>query len=150
MSSSASLNPEAPQHFTMAASRFIFICLCLWGVFMAVFELDLHLHFFLWAFSAASLFVFRRLILKWSRSVVHVQLRSNRALALAKFLRSKRLKVETNFTDALKRSVICAAVRRSNLSLLSGCLFATLLCSFLWKKKEKGKHLIVFNPQKLK
>lgn len=104
---------------------------------MAVFELDFHLHFFLWAFSAASLFVFRRLILKWSRSVVHVQLRSNRALALAKFLRSKRLKVETNFRDALKCSVICAAVRRSNLSLLSGCFILHSALLFSLKKKRK-------------
>lgn len=133
MSSSESLNPESPQHFTMAPSRFILICLWLLGGFMGVFELDLHLHFFLWeqAFSAASLFVFRRLILKWSRSVVHVQLRTNRALALAKFLRSKRLKVETNFTDTLKCSVICSVVRCSNLSLLSGCfiLHSALLFS---------------------
>lgn len=67
------------------------------------------------------LFVFRHLILKWFRSVVHVQLRSKRALALTKFLHAKRLKVETNFTDTLKCFIICSAIWCSNLSLLSGC-----------------------------
>lgn len=53
------LNPEAPQHFPKQVYSFLSLAL---GGF-SVFELDLHLHSFLWeqAFSATSLFVFRRL-----------------------------------------------------------------------------------------
>lgn len=142
LSSSVSLNPESLQHFTMALSKFIFICLWFFGGFMGVWlmcRVPLIKCFSAWssplqAFSATSLFVFRHLILKWSRSVVHVQLRSNRALALTNFLRSKRLKVETNFTDTLKCSVICSAVQCSNLSLLSGCFILNAALLFSLKK----------------
>lgn len=64
------------------------------------------------------LFVFRNLILKWFRSVVHVQLQPDGALAAAKLphaleKREKRVKVVTNLADTLKCFVICSDVLTS-------------------------------------
>lgn len=132
---------------------YFYLSLAVWG-FMGVWPMrrvPLVKCFSAWssplqAFSATSLFVFRRLILKWSRSVVHVQLRSSRALALAKFLCSKRLKVETNFTDTLKCSVICSAVRCSKFSLLSGCFILHSALLFSLKKIMKRKPFNSLQP----
>lgn len=106
------LNPEPLQHFAAALSRSYlylslgFICLLpLKGTNKVLLNLNL---IFTFTSSCGNghflppgfLFVFRHLISKWFRSVARVHLQSNRALALAKFSRSKRLKVETNFRDA--------------------------------------------------